>query len=140
MNNERAVADVSPSVRRSARLRGKDLHSAVAYALLHMDDVCALADSPAAELPFVTQYWPREPVLFREGVGLATALELIARSLLDRLPPANGGKVMFMRATLQGVALDHESVASIAGSMGALASIGPAPIGNRLSRSLRTNW
>jgi hypothetical protein len=131
------------SVHQANELRGCAARTSILqlrYALLHMDDVCALAESPAAELPFVIQFWPREPVLFREGVGLATALELIARSLLDRLPPANGGKVMFMRATLQGVALDHESVASIAGSMGALASIGPAPIGNRLSRSLRTNW
>lgn len=100
--------------RSGPRLRGHELQAAFAFALLHLNDIAVLTDSPLVDLPVVRLYWPDANVLFREGVGLAAALETTVRNLLVRFPDVQTGRVAFVRATLQAVALDHKSVASVA--------------------------
>src|SRR5207248_1678541 len=94
--------------------RERDFHNAVAFALLHKKDVTVLADSPLADLPFVRQEWETSRALFREGVGLAAALEQVVRSVLARLPEFGTGRVAIIRALLEEVAIENRSISAAA--------------------------
>lgn len=97
------------------RVSDHDFAALVGQALLNLDDVGRLADSPLVLLPEVQRRLAGSTRLFADGDALADYLSETARDVAGQLPTS--GRLALMRATLRGVC-EGKSVAAIAREQG----------------------
>jgi hypothetical protein len=97
------------------KLRTKELRQEVTRALLHLQDVTWLVDSPLVDFPAVHKAAVGKSSLFAEGEALREVLTETVQGLTARL--SGEGRVGLLRATLEGI-LEYQSIAQIARKQG----------------------